>query len=44
MSFFKKYLFLERGEGMEREGEKHQCVLALECPLTGPDPKPRHVP
>ena len=22
------YLFLERGEGREKEGEKHQCVLA----------------
>ena len=22
------YLFLERGEGKEREGEKHQCVIA----------------
>ena len=29
--FFKKdfiYLFLERGEGREKEGEKHQCVVA----------------
>ena len=29
--FFKKYfiyLFVERGEGKEREGEKHQCVVA----------------
>ena len=22
------YLFLERGEGREKEGEKHQCVFA----------------
>ena len=29
--FFKKdfiYLFLESGEGREKEGEKHQCVVA----------------
>ena len=28
--FFKDfiYLFLERGEGKEKEGEKHQCVVA----------------
>ena len=28
--FFKDliYLFLERGEGREKEGEKHQCVVA----------------
>ena len=28
------YLFLERGEG-EREGEKHQCVVASHAPTTG---------
>ena len=27
------YLFLERGEGEEKEGEKHQCVVASHvCP------------
>ena len=31
---FKIYLFLERGEG-EREGVKHQCVVASHAPLTG---------
>ena len=29
------YLFLERGEGKEREGEKHQCVVASRAPPTG---------
>ena len=29
------YLFLERGEGGEREGEKHQCVIASCAPPTG---------
>ena len=34
--FFPKYLFLERGEGgVEREGEKHQCVVASHVPLPG---------
>ena len=28
------YLFLERGEGKEREGEKHQCVVASCVPPT----------
>ena len=35
---FKKdfiYLFLERGEEREREGEKHQCVVASHTPPTG---------
>ena len=35
---FKKYfiyLILGRGEGREREGEKHECVVALECPTPG---------
>ena len=35
---FLKYficLFLERGEGKEREGEKHQCVVASHAPPTG---------
>ena len=29
------YLFLERGEGREEEGEKHQCVVASCTPPTG---------
>ena len=29
------YLFLERGEGREKEVEKHQCVLASHVPPTG---------
>ena len=29
------YLFLERGEGREKEGEKHQCVVASHTPPTG---------
>ena len=35
---FKKdfnYLFLDRGEGKEKEGEKHQCVVASSAPPTG---------
>ena len=34
--FFKDFtcLFLEMGRG-EREGEKHQCVVALHMSLTG---------
>ena len=44
--FFKKYLFIfrEEREG-EREGEKHQCVVASPAlPHQGPGPQPRHVP
>ena len=35
--FFKKRfsLFLERGEGREKEGEKHQCSVASPVPPTG---------
>ena len=29
------YLFLERGRKGEREGEKHQCVVASHAPPTG---------
>ena len=43
LEFFKDfmYLFLERGEGKgEREGEKHQCVVASHAPPTwGPGPQ-----
>ena len=28
-------LFLERGDGREKEGEKHQCVVASRAPPTG---------
>ena len=28
-------LFLERGEGKEKEGEKHQCVVASHAPPNG---------
>ena len=44
-TIFKKdfiYLFLEKGEGKERE--KHQCVVASRAPYWGPSPQPRHVP
>ena len=35
-SFFKRfYLVLERGKEGEREGEKHQCVVASHMPATG---------
>ena len=35
--FFKRfiYLLLERGEGREKEGEKHPCVVASHMPPTG---------
>ena len=38
LSFFFKdfiYLFLERGQAGEREGEKQQCVVASHMPSTG---------
>ena len=35
-SFLKRfYLFLERGEGREKERGKHQCVVASQEPPTG---------
>ena len=38
-------LFRERGREGEREGEKHQCVVAPHVrPTGGPGPQPRHVP
>ena len=49
---FKKdciYLYLERGEGREDKGEKHQCVretwigCLLHTPNTVPGPQPRQV-
>ena len=46
--FFKDfiYLFLERGEGREKERERNINVwLPLTCPHNwGPCPQPRHVP
>ena len=38
------YLFLERGRKGEREGVKHQCVVASSTPPTGCSLQPRHVP
>ena len=40
------YLFSrERGREEEKEGEKHQCVVASHmAPNWGPRPQPRHVP
>ena len=29
------YLLVERGEGREKEGEKHPCVVASHMPPTG---------
>ena len=44
-SFFKIYLFLERGEGREKEKEGSINVwLLLTCPPWGPGPQPPHVP
>ena len=37
-SFFKRFylfIFRERGREGEREGEKHQCVVASHAPPTG---------
>ena len=46
--FFKRFywfIFRERGREGEREGEKHQCVVASYVPPTGDlGPQPRHVP
>ena len=33
--FFKILFLLDRGEGREKEGEKHQCVVASPTPPTG---------
>ena len=45
------YLFLERGEGREKEmkrnisvREKHWSVASGACPNQGPNLQPRHVP
>ena len=46
--FFKRFylfIFREKGREGEREGEKHQCVVASQVPPTGePGLQPRHVP
>ena len=42
--FIYSFLFSERGREGEREGEKHQCVVASCVPYWGPGPQPRHVP
>ena len=48
INFFKRFylfIFRERGREGEREGEKHQCVVASHvAPTEGPGPQPRHVP
>ena len=37
MDFFKDfiYLILERGKGKEKQGDKHQCVVASHVPPIG---------
>ena len=42
--FFKIYSFIDREEGRDKEGEKHQCVVASRAPYWGPGLQPRHVP
>ena len=41
---FYLFIFRQRGREGEREGEKHQCVVASLAPLSGTGPQPRHVP
>ena len=44
-TFFKKgYLFLERGEGREKERERNINGCLFHAPDQGPGPQPRHVP
>ena len=49
-SFKKRYIYFQRGEGREKEGEKHQCaretlISCLLCtPNLGPGLQPRQVP
>ena len=39
------FMFRERGREEEREGEKHQCVVASRSsPHWGPGLQPRHAP
>ena len=52
MGLFKIFIYLfiirERGREGEREGEKHQCMVASQVPHHPahwrPGPQPRHVP
>ena len=45
LDFFKKLLFVERGEGREKERKRNISVwLCLVCPCQGPGSQPRHVP
>ena len=38
------FVFTERGREGEREGEKHQCVVASHVPAHwGPGPQAKHV-
>ena len=42
---FYLFIFRQKGREEEREGEKHQCVVAsLVAPDWGPGLEPRHVP
>ena len=39
------FIFRQRGREGEREGEKHQCLIASHTPhIEEPGPQPRHVP
>ena len=38
------YLFLERGEGREKERETSMCGCFSHAPYWGPGPQPRDVP
>ena len=38
--FLRFYLFLVKGEGREKEREKHQCVVISHAPNWGPGPQP----
>ena len=39
------FIFRQREREGEREGEKHQCVVAPYTPPNwGPGPQPRHMP
>ena len=42
--FQKDFLFLERGEGKEKERETSMCGCLSSTPYWGPGPQPRHVP
>ena len=45
VSFLKiLFIYLERGEGEEKERENINVWLPLMCPYWGPGPQPRHVP